>query len=130
MEISDYMQETDVGFKKPKTKKKRSSRRAPLDVEETDTKMDVDGPVVPRVRDLDANFIDDDELQAALARSRKAKLQKAKKLTPEELARKSGFLSFSEDPMLTFFRQSQSRRSKTRPKLAIVLKLRRMMIEV
>ena len=52
--------------------------------------MDVDQePIVPRVRDLDANFVDDDELQAALARSRKAKLLKTKKLTPEELARKS-----------------------------------------
>ena len=51
--------------------------------------MDVDQPVAPRVRDLDANFVDDDELQAALARSRKAKLHKAKKLSPEELAKKS-----------------------------------------
>lgn len=52
--------------------------------------MDVDEkPIVPRQRDLDANFVDDDELQAALARSRKAKLRKAKKMTPEELAMKS-----------------------------------------
>lgn len=51
--------------------------------------MDVDQPIIPQVRDLDANFVDDDELQAALARSRKAKLHKAKKLTPEELAKKS-----------------------------------------
>jgi len=65
--------------------------------------MDVDGPVVPRVRDLDANFIDDDELQAALARSRKAKLQKAKKLTPEELARKSELLYSLETPITDLF---------------------------
>lgn len=51
--------------------------------------MDVDQPIVPRVRDLDANFVDDDELQAALARSRKAKLHKTKKISPEELAKKS-----------------------------------------
>jgi len=51
--------------------------------------MDVDQPVASLVRDLDANFVDDDELQAALARSRKAKLHKAKKLSPEELAKKS-----------------------------------------
>jgi hypothetical protein len=31
----------------------------------------------------------DDELQAALARSRKAKLHKAKKISPDELAKKS-----------------------------------------
>jgi U4/U6.U5 tri-snRNP-associated protein 1 len=51
--------------------------------------MDVDQPVVPLVRNLDANFVDDDDLQAALSRSRKAKLHKARKLSPEELAKKS-----------------------------------------
>jgi U4/U6.U5 tri-snRNP-associated protein 1 len=55
--------------------------------------MDVDQkPIVPRVKDLDTNFIDDDDLQAALTRSRRAKLHKAKKQTPEELARKSSSL--------------------------------------
>ncbi|RDB26410.1 U4/U6.U5 tri-snRNP-associated protein 1 [Hypsizygus marmoreus] len=87
---ADYLMEGDIGFKKPKTKKKRPSRRAPI---ETDLvisdQMDVDEkPIVPRVRDLDTNFVDDDELQAALARSRKAKLHRAKKLTPEQLAKK------------------------------------------
>lgn len=47
--------------------------------------------VVPRVRNLGVNFVDDDELQAALARSRKAKLHKAKKISPEEYARKSEY---------------------------------------
>jgi U4/U6.U5 tri-snRNP-associated protein 1 len=51
--------------------------------------MEIDQPAAPRVRDLDANFVDDDELQAALARSRKTKLHKAWKLSPEELAKKS-----------------------------------------
>lgn len=52
--------------------------------------MDVDQkPTIPRARDLDTNFVDDDDLQAALARSRKAKLHKAKKQTPEQLAQKS-----------------------------------------
>jgi U4/U6.U5 tri-snRNP-associated protein 1 len=51
--------------------------------------MDVDKPIIPLVRDLNANFVDDDELQAALARSRQAKLRKTKKLSPEELAKKS-----------------------------------------
>jgi U4/U6.U5 tri-snRNP-associated protein 1 len=52
--------------------------------------MDVDRkPIIPRARDLDTNFVDDDDLQAALARSRKAKLHKAKKQTPEQLAQKS-----------------------------------------
>ncbi len=51
--------------------------------------MEVDiKPVLPRVRDLDVNFVDDDELQAALASSRRAKV-KAKKFSPEEIARRS-----------------------------------------
>jgi len=51
--------------------------------------MEIDvKPVLPRVRDLDVNFVDDDELQAALASSRRAKV-KAKKISPEEIARRS-----------------------------------------
>jgi U4/U6.U5 tri-snRNP-associated protein 1 len=51
--------------------------------------MDVDEkPVFPRIRNLDTNFVDDDELQAALARSRRAKIHKPKKLSPEEIAQK------------------------------------------
>jgi U4/U6.U5 tri-snRNP-associated protein 1 len=56
--------------------------------------MEIDEkPIIPiqRERDLNANFVDDDELQAALARSRRAKLTKSKKLSPEELARKSEY---------------------------------------
>lgn len=92
--LTDYLQEGDVGFKKPKTKKKRSSRRQ-ADVSDVvdgvgADQMQVDEkPIVPRQRNLDANFVDDDELQAALARSRRAKMQKPKRLSPEELARKS-----------------------------------------
>jgi len=93
------MQEGDAGFKKPKTKKKKSSRRAPIDVElgaldgdsatptNGETSMDVDPtPIVQR--DLDANFIDDDDLQASLARARRQKVRKTK-LTPEDIARRS-----------------------------------------
>ncbi|KAI8980187.1 SART-1 protein [Trametes punicea] len=93
IESADYLQPGDVGFKKLKTKKKRSTRR--VDAEELDIppvngedQMQVDEkPIVPRQRNLDANFVDDDELQAALARSRRAKLQKPKKLSPEEIAK-------------------------------------------
>lgn len=56
-------------------------------------------PIVPRQRNLDDNFVDDDELQAALARSRRAKLQKRKKVSPEELAKRSMF-SFCLKPKL------------------------------
>ncbi|KAI0784257.1 SART-1 family-domain-containing protein [Abortiporus biennis] len=91
---NDYLKEGDVGFKKPKTKKKRSSRRVPeaSDVApgaNIDDQMQVDEkPIVPRQRNLDTNFVDDDELQAALARSRRARIQKPKKLSPEEVARR------------------------------------------
>ena len=81
----------------PQTKKKRPSRR--VNAEESDIpvvtgedQMQVDEkPIVPRPRNLDANFVDDDELQAALARSRRAKLQKRKKLSPEEIAKQSTY---------------------------------------
>ncbi|CAE6443381.1 unnamed protein product [Rhizoctonia solani] len=95
VEISDYMKEGDVGFKKPKTKKKRASRRN--QPEETEpaaetTTMEIDEKPAPtftrRERNLDVNFVDDDELQAALARSRRSKARKVNKLTPEEIAQR------------------------------------------
>ncbi|KAG5638775.1 hypothetical protein H0H81_010196 [Sphagnurus paluster] len=90
MEMTDYLKEGDIGFKKPRTKKKRPSRRVATESETGPTdEMEVDQKsIIPRIRDLDTNFVDDDDLQAALARSRKAKLHKAKKLTPEQLAQK------------------------------------------
>ena len=61
--------------------------------------MEIDvKPIVPRVRNLDVNFVDDDELQAALASSRRAKV-KAKKISPEEIARRSQFFSL----LLSFY---------------------------
>ena len=108
MEVTDYLQEGDVGFKKPKTKKKRPSRRVAEDsgiepvsgsngtngtgagAGDGEDKMDIDvKPTRTRTRDLDVNFIDDDELQASLARARRAKMMKKPKvLTQEEVARK------------------------------------------
>ncbi|KAF5367383.1 hypothetical protein D9758_003695 [Tetrapyrgos nigripes] len=88
LETTDYLKEGDIGFKKPKTKKKRPSRRAPVEAEAVEDEMDVDQKIVPRERNLDVNFVDDDELQAALARSRRAKLHKANKMKPEDLAKK------------------------------------------
>ena len=100
VEMTDYLKEGDVGFKKPKTKKKRPSRRMGENSDITGVKLESDEmqvdekPIVPRQRNLDTNFVDDDELQAALARSRRAKIQKPKKLSPEELAKKSLFTPF------------------------------------
>ena len=52
--------------------------------------MEVDEkPIVPRQRNLDVNFVDDDELQDLLARARRAKtMKKPKLLTAEEIAKK------------------------------------------
>ncbi|TRM64687.1 SART-1 protein [Schizophyllum amplum] len=86
----DYLKEGDVGFKKPKKKRKHQVRKVTAEdigIQPEDS-MDVDIKPIARERNLDANFVDDDELQAALARSRRAKLNKAKKLKPEELAKK------------------------------------------
>ncbi|KAF8602904.1 SART-1 protein [Ceratobasidium sp. AG-I] len=95
VEISDYLAEGDAGFKKPKGKKKRSSRRnqaePEAEVQAEPAAMEVDEkPVkfVRRERNLDANFVDDDDLQAALARSRKSKARKVARLTPEEIAQR------------------------------------------
>ena len=65
-------------------------------------KMEVD-QVVPIVRNLDVNFVDDDELQAALARSRKAKLHKAQKISPEEFAKRGEFFIILISSCLTRF---------------------------
>ncbi|KAN0120677.1 SART-1 family domain containing protein [Russula decolorans] len=91
IESSDYLQKGDAGFKKPKNKKKRSTRRVAEDsdiIMPVGDPMEIDvKPVVPRVRDLDVNFVDDDELQAALASARRAKI-KTKKISPEEIAQR------------------------------------------
>lgn len=96
LDVSDYLQEGDVGFKKPKTKKKRPSRRVieesdigPLAGVGDDNKMDIDNDVKSRrERNVDENFVDDDELQASLARARREKTRKVKVMTQEEIAQK------------------------------------------
>ena len=93
VETSDYLQAGDKGFKKPKTKKKRANARVvEADPEQAAAAaaaeaMDVDEkPDVARRRttDLDVNFVDDDDLQASLARARQAKIRKGPK--PEAIA--------------------------------------------
>ena len=100
METVDYLQPGDIGFKKPKarqyfsihahlwtkciffqTKKKRSTRQR----EQADPMEEVKPGEINRASaqsyNPDANFVDDEELQAALARSRRAKPKKPKKGT-------------------------------------------------
>jgi hypothetical protein len=77
------------------TKKKRPTRRVPYDDDPTQEGHDngevmvVDEKPLPkRVVDLNANFVDDEELQAALARQRRAKMKERHTLKPEDIARK------------------------------------------
>ncbi|KDN52078.1 hypothetical protein K437DRAFT_254632 [Tilletiaria anomala UBC 951] len=114
-EVSDYLQEGDVGFKKPKTKKKKRATKVQLDIENEDEAAgpstftssvavkkeeeeekgeDAAMPAVAPPRDRRPgsvqieNFVDDDELAAALARSRRQKAKKVfNKMTPEEIAK-------------------------------------------
>ncbi|KIR34051.1 U4/U6.U5 tri-snRNP-associated protein 1 [Cryptococcus deuterogattii MMRL2647] len=85
-EVSDYAKEGEAGFKKPKKKKaKRSTRRAEA---EEDT-MEVDGePTFTRrvVTEGPDNLVDDDDLQAALSRARRANAKKKPKIKPEDVA--------------------------------------------
>ncbi|KAI7902716.1 SART-1 protein [Cokeromyces recurvatus] len=103
-EIKDYytQEEAEATFKKPKSKKKKKTRRKNKDDDDlnisTTASIVEDSPESTsttasksRTIDPDANFVDDDELQEALARSRrianKQKSKLIKKMTPEEIAR-------------------------------------------
>ncbi|KAJ1021136.1 hypothetical protein NDA16_003922 [Ustilago loliicola] len=110
-EVSDYLQEGDVGFKKPKAKKRKKAAKVKIsfddedqdaqpqastfaaaattanditDVEMKDTKI----TAKPARREQTDNFVDDDELQASLAKSRRLKAKKTfNKMTPEMIAK-------------------------------------------
>jgi hypothetical protein len=154
IETDDYLKEGDVGFKKPRvregafdaesyssfrvqTKKKRPLRRAPaqsdLDVLNGDDAMQLDEkPIAPRPRDLDTNFVDDDELQAALARSRRAKIHNTKKFSPEEVAKRSTSWTLFCRVHFTNLLISQLRRNEPRrkplPKPRLKLRMRKKMV--
>lgn len=82
------------------TKKKRPTRRQPeaelIDASAPSTSngatesMDVD--VKPIIPDMDANFVDDDDLQAVLAQARRRNLKKPKIITAEEIAERREFI--------------------------------------
>lgn len=102
--ISDYNAASEAKIRKPK-KKKAKTRQKPVGEDDI---FPVEEPIEPREHDdameVDAvpaatngagsrskidttSFIDDDDLQAALAKQRRAALQKRKKTRPEDLAR-------------------------------------------
>ncbi|WWC64651.1 uncharacterized protein I303_107262 [Kwoniella dejecticola CBS 10117] len=86
-DVSDYAKEGEKGFKKPKKKKAKRSTRKAEDGDEDD--MQVDGePTFTRrvVADGPDNLVDDDDLQAAIARSRRENAKKKPKVKVEDLA--------------------------------------------
>ena len=113
-EVSDYLQEGDIGFKKPKAKKRKKATKVKIsydddddnetapqkvapasapaasnsnelaDVEMEDTKV----AAKPARRPQTDNFVDDDELQASLAKARRLKAKRTfNKVTPEMIAK-------------------------------------------
>ncbi|KAL0094304.1 SART-1 protein [Phycomyces blakesleeanus] len=96
-EIKDYytQEEVNLTFKKPKKKKKKTRRRVqeddePIEIQTTEEQMEVKEKEEPR-NISESNFVDDDDLQEALSRARRAankqRQKTTKKMTPEEIAR-------------------------------------------
>ncbi|KAF2839578.1 PTH2-domain-containing protein [Patellaria atrata CBS 101060] len=101
--ISDYKDESEIKIRKPKKKKSKFTRKKDFDEDDIfpvvqeekldPSAMEVDSVVenssngLAKKRNLDAAFIDDDELQANLAAQRREALKKRKKVHPEDLAR-------------------------------------------
>ncbi|KAI9019988.1 SART-1 protein [Phycomyces nitens] len=96
-EIKDYytQEEVNLTFKKPKKKKKKTRRRVqedddePIEIQTTE-QTEVEEKEEPR-NTGESNFVDDDDLQEALSRARRAankqRQKTIKSMTPEEIAR-------------------------------------------
>ena len=71
-ESNDYYSKEEIGFKKPKKKKRSRKREADeADVADGDVEMGEAEDVKPKAKlELDRNYVDDDDLQASLARAR------------------------------------------------------------
>lgn len=128
-EVSDYMKEGDPGFKKPKVsdsvgmcadrqkrRTKKSTRRAEADEDE----MDVDAaPTFTKrvVGDTPDNLVDDDDLQAALARARRQVTKKKPKSKPEDLAARSKSSSQTADKLTPQSSKNERRSPRSRKKM-------------
>lgn len=102
---SDYTTLLDAKSRKPKKKRAKTTRQKAVDEydifpPETTSDlpperitMDIDSglaepEVAPRTLDVEgSSFVDDDDLQASLAKQRRAALKKRKKTMPEDIAR-------------------------------------------
>lgn len=99
---SDYMKLSEVKMKKPKKTKKKAARQRAVDEDNDifpqqrngdsanhDT-MDIDGvasPATAKPKQVDKDFVDDEDLQASLAAQRRAAFRKRKRQRPEDIAR-------------------------------------------
>ena len=100
-EVSDYMKEGDAGFKQRKVSspspgspetsdaaQKKKAKRSTRKAEGDDDDMVVDGePTFEKrvIEDGPQNLVDDDDLQAALARQRRLNTKKAPKIKSEDI---------------------------------------------
>src|SRR6201996_582474 len=95
--ISDYVDISEIKIKRPKKKKSKSTRKKAMEDDDTFTNgnedMEVDMPDQLSTQNsrkrtyADANFVDDDDLQAKLAEQRREALKKIKRVRPEDLAK-------------------------------------------
>ncbi|MCJ1480492.1 hypothetical protein MMC06_000647 [Schaereria dolodes] len=97
--ISDYVDMSDIKIKKPKKKKPKSTRQRATDEEgmiptrevPDENAMEIDSSIkassLSGPRNEKTSLVDDDDLQAALARQRREALSKRKKMRPEDIAR-------------------------------------------
>ncbi|CAG8515278.1 7446_t:CDS:10 [Dentiscutata erythropus] len=103
-EIQDYYtkEEAEITFKKPKVKKKKKVRQKTVDNDSLIAENQVNDPNSMEIDSTssltttqsrrrenldDVSFVDDDELQQALARARKMAAKKVAKASVEEIAR-------------------------------------------
>ena len=102
---SDYVDASEMKIRKPKKKKTKSTRQKPTDdddifpivkpsngIDALGDAMEVDvgetaKPTISFQSHYDISFVDDDDLQASLAKQRREALKKRKKISPEDLAR-------------------------------------------
>lgn len=112
---SDYLNLSETKIKKPKKKKSKSTRQkaideddmlSPIETAQDFEAMDIDQPILTndKRKIFDTSFVDDDDLQATLAATRRAVLKKRKKIRPEDIAkqvREETELSFPEDNINT-----------------------------
>lgn len=102
-EVSDYAKEGEAGFKKPKVchapfpydllliryRQKKKAKRSTRRTEAEEGTMEVDGESTFTrriVTDGPDNLVDDEDLQAALSRARRANAKKKPKIKPEDVA--------------------------------------------